>query len=113
VLGSIFALMTAVILGLVGWINQAFIAAQWRWWTVGFPYAKAQVWPHVLNGAQEQALKVGDSFRECRKDCPEMVVVPAGSFAMGSPETEKDGIPMKAHSMRLRLQSSLRSPSLK
>jgi hypothetical protein len=50
----------------------------------------AGLWPHVLNGAQEQALKPGDSFRECRKDCPEMVVVPAGSFAMGSPETEKD-----------------------
>jgi hypothetical protein len=90
VLGSIFTLMTAVILGLVAWINQAYIAAQWRWWTVGRPYAKAQVWPHVLNGAQEQALKPGNSFKECRKDCPEMVVVPAGSFAMGSPETEKD-----------------------
>jgi formylglycine-generating enzyme required for sulfatase activity len=89
VLGSIFTLMTVVILGLVGWINQAYIVAQWRWWTVGRPYAKSQVWPHVLNGAQEQALKPGDSFRECAKDCPKMVVVPAGSFAMGSPATEK------------------------
>jgi formylglycine-generating enzyme required for sulfatase activity len=89
VLGSIFTLMTVVILGLVGWINQAYIVAQWRWWTVGRPYAKSQVWPHVLNGAQEQALKPGDSFRECAKDCSKMVVVPAGSFAMGSPATEK------------------------
>ena len=40
----------------------------------------------MLNGAQEQAL---DSFRECAKDCPKMIVVPAGSFAMGSPATEK------------------------
>src|SRR5262245_22191292 len=92
-LGSIFTLMTAVILGLVGWINQAYIAAQWRWWTVGRPYAKAQVWPHVLNRAEEQALKPGGSFRECAKDYPEMVVVPAGSFAMGSPATEKDRHP--------------------
>ena len=84
-LGSIFALMTGVILGLVAWINQAYIAAQWRWWTVTRPYAAAQVWPHVLNGAQEQALKPGDSFRECAQACPEMVVLPAGSFTMGDP----------------------------
>ena len=31
----------------------------------------------------------GESFRDCA-DCPEMVVAPAGSFAMGSPETEPD-----------------------
>ena len=31
----------------------------------------------------------GESFRDC-PDCPEMVVAPAGSFAMGSPETEPD-----------------------
>jgi formylglycine-generating enzyme required for sulfatase activity len=30
------------------------------------------------------------SFRECAKDCPEMVLVPPGFFIMGSPETEKD-----------------------
>jgi formylglycine-generating enzyme required for sulfatase activity len=84
-LGSIFTLMTAVILGLVGWINQGHIAAQWRWWTVTRPYAAAQVWPHVLNGTQERALKPGDSFQECAHTCPEMVVLPAGSFTMGPP----------------------------
>ncbi len=31
----------------------------------------------------------GKSFRDCA-DCPEMVVVPAGSFMMGSPDSEKD-----------------------
>ena len=35
----------------------------------------------------ERALQPGNSFRECG-NCPEMVVVPAGSFIMGSPETE-------------------------
>jgi formylglycine-generating enzyme required for sulfatase activity len=33
-------------------------------------------------------LKPGTAFRDC-KDCPEMVVVPAGSYTMGSPDGEK------------------------
>jgi formylglycine-generating enzyme required for sulfatase activity len=37
-----------------------------------------------LTAAQERALKPKDAFRECA-DCPEMRVVPAGSYAMGSP----------------------------
>jgi formylglycine-generating enzyme required for sulfatase activity len=40
-----------------------------------------------LSGAEEAALKPKDSFRECDK-CPEMLVVPAGSFVMGSPRNE-------------------------
>ena len=32
--------------------------------------------------------KPGTMFRECT-DCPEMMVIPAGSFTMGSPESEK------------------------
>ncbi|HXW49151.1 MAG TPA: formylglycine-generating enzyme family protein [Xanthobacteraceae bacterium] len=35
----------------------------------------------------ERALKAADSFKECDA-CPEMVVVPAGAFAMGSPAKE-------------------------
>ena len=38
-----------------------------------------------LTAAQERALKAGDSFKE-GADCPEMVVVPAGRFLMGSPK---------------------------
>lgn len=37
----------------------------------------------------EQALKPKDSFKEC-DNCPEMVVVPKGSFMMGTPITEID-----------------------
>jgi formylglycine-generating enzyme required for sulfatase activity len=40
-----------------------------------------------LSTAEECALKPKDVFRECEK-CPEMVVVPAGSFTMGSPASE-------------------------
>jgi formylglycine-generating enzyme required for sulfatase activity len=43
----------------------------------------------ALSAAEECSLKPKDSFREC-ESCPEMVVVPAGSFTMGSPKDEKD-----------------------
>ena len=41
----------------------------------------------ALTAQAELALKPGDRFTECAS-CPEMVVVPAGSFMMGSPENE-------------------------
>jgi formylglycine-generating enzyme required for sulfatase activity len=47
------------------------------------------VQPHGLAAAAEQASKPGDSFKECAENCPEMVVVPAGQFVMGSPANEK------------------------
>jgi formylglycine-generating enzyme required for sulfatase activity len=40
-----------------------------------------------LSLERERALKPKDSFKEC-DNCPEMVVVPAGSFTMGSPPNE-------------------------
>jgi formylglycine-generating enzyme required for sulfatase activity len=41
-----------------------------------------------LAKAQELLLKPNDTFKEC-EECPEMVVIPAGSFLMGAPEDEK------------------------
>jgi formylglycine-generating enzyme required for sulfatase activity len=41
-----------------------------------------------LTAAEEQALKPRDSFTECAH-CPEMVVVPAGAYTMGSPAAEE------------------------
>jgi hypothetical protein len=54
----------------------------------------AQVTPASTQAAaqppmQEQALKPKDIFKECA-NCPEMVVVPAGSFTMGSPTSEPE-----------------------
>jgi formylglycine-generating enzyme required for sulfatase activity len=40
-----------------------------------------------LSPERERALKPKDTFKECDK-CPEMIVVPPGSFTMGSPEGE-------------------------
>ena len=86
---ALYGLTAMLILGLIGWINQSFIAAGFRYAFVTLPYAHAQVWPHVLAAAQEHALKSRDSFRECAQDCPEMVVVPAGSFTMGGPTADE------------------------
>ncbi len=40
-----------------------------------------------LSDSEQGVLKTGDTFKECA-DCPEMVVVPAGAFTMGSSPTE-------------------------
>ena len=80
--------LATIIVVLVGWVNQSYVAEQWRWWTIIRPYAAARVWPHVLTTPQEQALKPGDLFKECAQDCPEMILLPTGSFTMGSPATE-------------------------
>jgi len=42
-----------------------------------------------LSAEVEATLKPKDSFKEC-PECPEMVVVPKGSFAMGTPASEVD-----------------------
>ncbi len=96
--GAIYVLLVGIIIGLVGWINQSYVADEWHYIAVTRPYERANVRPHVLSLAEEQALKPKQTFRECASEqgkdyCPEMVVVPAGSFMMGSPPTEKGRYP--------------------
>jgi hypothetical protein len=43
----------------------------------------------VLTAEEERAIPPGQEFQEC-KDYPRMIVVPAGRFSMGSPESETD-----------------------
>jgi formylglycine-generating enzyme required for sulfatase activity len=52
-----------------------------------FAPVRAQERVQALAPERERALKPADTFREC-DGCPEMVVVPAGAFTMGSPDKE-------------------------
>lgn len=81
-------LMLGIIAGLVGWINQAFLKSKWNWYVAMRPYMLKHVQPYALTAEAERALKPQASFRECARDCPEMIVLPAGSFTMGSPASE-------------------------
>jgi len=51
-------------------------------WVAAFAVLPAQAEIPVTPGS-------GEFFRDC-PDCPEMVVVPSGTFTMGSPESETD-----------------------
>jgi formylglycine-generating enzyme required for sulfatase activity len=83
--GRTFLMMAAVVAVIVA--SLASFAARWEeqdWLTL--TYALANATP--INTAQEYALKAGDPFRECT-GCPQMIVVPAGHFTMGSPGVVK------------------------
>jgi len=86
----VYVLLVGSIAGLIGWINQSYLREQLTLYTTVRPYMLRQVRPYVLTAAAERALRSGNSFRECAKDCPEMVVVPAGEFMMGSAADERD-----------------------
>jgi formylglycine-generating enzyme required for sulfatase activity len=87
-LGGVAVLMGGSILGLIAWINQSYLGQLLNLYTRERPYKKAEFQPHILSAERERALKPKETFRECKKDCPEMVLIPAGSFIMGSPESE-------------------------
>jgi formylglycine-generating enzyme required for sulfatase activity len=55
----------------------------------GWGYQQKSISLSVLTTQAEGALKPKDVFKECDK-CPEMVVVPSGSFTMGSPDNDKE-----------------------
>jgi formylglycine-generating enzyme required for sulfatase activity len=88
----IYVLLVGVIAGLIGWINQSYLKAQWRWYATVSPFMEAKVRPYALSAQAERALKPLDSFKECAADvpCPEMVVIPAGKFMMGSPAGQQE-----------------------
>ena len=75
VLASLAAFCVVIIAGLVAWWNQD--------WLKERIYALKNA--HALTTTLEEKLKPKDGFKEC-SDCPEMIVIPAGSFMMGSAE---------------------------
>ncbi len=84
----IYGLLIGVIVCLIGWINQGAFKAEANWLFTERPYMLASVRPYVLAAEAERALAPLARFRECAANCPEMIVIPAGDFVMGSPATE-------------------------
>lgn len=84
--GLAAALALAVVVMGLGWVFNAQIGRLYVWLTRTLPYEFTQVRP--LTAAAERSLKPGDQFKECVGACPTMVVVPAGTFRMGSPADE-------------------------
>ncbi len=74
----VFLLFTAG----AAWLNQDVLRNAHQWHTI--------MKPSVLPAHREEELvkTPGGEFTECEVGCPTMVVVPAGTFMMGSPETE-------------------------
>jgi formylglycine-generating enzyme required for sulfatase activity len=83
-------LLVGIIVGLIGWINLSYIKERANWYFYVRPYLLTSVLPYVLPPDAERALRPGDAFRECAKGCPEMVIVPAGEFIMGSAIDEEE-----------------------
>ncbi len=46
--------------------------------------------PRLCNAMESTAAKPGSEFKDCSSGCPVMVVIPAGKYIMGSPESETD-----------------------
>jgi formylglycine-generating enzyme required for sulfatase activity len=97
---SVFVLV--IVAGLIGWLKQDYLRNQVRQFVTIRLYIETQVRPYVLSAAAERALEPGNSFKECAKNCPDMVVVSAGQFVMGSSTNEKgrfrnEGPPAHSH----------------
>jgi formylglycine-generating enzyme required for sulfatase activity len=82
-------LAAVIVLGVIAYWNDQELKGLYRWF--------AHVRGYVLTVQAERMLKPGDTFSECVKTdgdyskyCPQMVVVSAGKFMMGSPAAEMD-----------------------
>jgi formylglycine-generating enzyme required for sulfatase activity len=95
---AIYTLLLGIIAGLIGWINQEYIKERWTWYAIMRPYAMANFRPYVLTTAAERSLKPFANFHECAGKCPEMIVIPPGSFVMGSTQAEQsfNSVPKRA-----------------
>ena len=62
-LALVYLLLVGVIIGLVGWINEAYVKEQANWFLTMRPYMLANFRPYVLTTEHERALKSGDNLR--------------------------------------------------
>jgi formylglycine-generating enzyme required for sulfatase activity len=74
--GLVATLGLLLLVGGIGWLNQDYLKEQYYW--------RAMMGPQVLTPVQEIALNPREKFKECATGCPEMVVLPTGSFMMGT-----------------------------
>lgn len=77
-------LAATVLVGIFGWIYQDSLGTAWRVAFMEGPYKRSNFSPYVLTAARQTSLRPLEAFRECEKECPDMVVVPAGHFLMGA-----------------------------
>ncbi len=68
--------------------RQADTASAYASYLSGWPSGRHAAEARRLRDAAAAPLDVGDVFRDCA-ECPEMVVLPSGSFDMGSPSSEE------------------------
>jgi formylglycine-generating enzyme required for sulfatase activity len=82
------ALCRLISLALVGFSEPQTLAHQ----EAAEPRLHNAIGPTVLTVEEEKvkAATPGSGFKECASGCPVMIVVPAGTFSMGSPENEAD-----------------------
>jgi formylglycine-generating enzyme required for sulfatase activity len=91
VVGSLVAILVA---GGLAWHYEPILKEKIYWLT--------EVRSYVLSAGEEAGLKPLESFREC-SDCPDMVVIPAGTFEMGAPQGQggKDGREYPPHTVTI------------
>jgi len=76
------ALTILMSLGFAAWLNRSAVERE--------TFRLVNFWPYTLSDAEQASLRPLQTFKECRRLCPEMVVLPAGEFLMGSARDEAD-----------------------
>jgi formylglycine-generating enzyme required for sulfatase activity len=100
-LGAVGVLMLSTIVFLLGIILRDEIRNLWFEQTTLRAFIAANFGDHVLKPEAERRLKPGESFQECAKDCPKMVVIPPGEFWMGSRDSEGEAYERPRHKVKI------------
>ena len=81
----------------IGWWKQDFLKERIHW--------NLAMGPEVLLPEAERlkAGQPGATFKECKNGCPEMVVIPAGSFMMGSSPAENYPRELPQHKVKIEI----------